>query len=234
MHRVMLKPRRPARQRSMRRRRIGLLGGSFNPAHSGHRHISIVALHRLGLHEVWWLVSPQNPLKTSADMAPLKTRLERAAEAARHPRIRATEIECRLRTRYTADTVQALIRRYPDCAFVWLMGADNLLQLPKWRRWQTIMQTVPVAVFPRAPYSLKALAGCAAQRFAKWRLREGAAGRIAQRAAPCWIFLHSQLHPASATAIRAALGPEGAAAWFESDRPNHHLPESTNSMRYGS
>jgi nicotinate-nucleotide adenylyltransferase len=218
MYRIMLKPRETPRRHSMRRRRIGLLGGSFNPAHAGHRHVSIVALHRLGLDEVWWLVSPQNPLKPSADMAPLTTRLLRAAAVADHPRIRVTDIERRLRTRYTADTLPALVRRYPDCAFVWLMGADNLLQLPEWRRWDTIMQSVPVAVFPRAPYSLRALAGHAATRFAARRLREEAAGSIALRPPPCWVFLHSQLHPAAATAIRAALASEGRAEWFDPDQ----------------
>jgi len=218
MYRIMLKPRRTPRPRTIRRRRIGLLGGSFNPAHAGHRHISIVALHRLGLDEVWWLVSPRNPLKASAGMAPLPIRLEQAAEVAAHPRIRVTDIERRLRTRYTADTLPALIRRYPDCAFVWLMGADNLLQFPAWRRWQSIMGTAPVAVFPRAPYSLRALAGRAATRFAKWRVREEAAASIALKPAPCWIFLQSQLHPASATAIRAALASDGHTDWYEAGR----------------
>ncbi len=226
MNRVMRKPCRTPRRRSMRRRRIGLLGGSFNPAHAGHRHISIVALHRLGLDEVWWLVSPQNPLKPATDMAPLADRMARAAEIAAHPRIRVSGIEQRLRTRYTADTIPALIRRYPDCAFVWLMGADNLLQFPAWRRWESIMRAVPVAVFPRSPSSLRALCGPVAHRFAAWRLAEEAAAGIALKPAPCWIFLHSQLHPASATAIRAALASEGRAGWFESGRLHHYLPEN--------
>ena len=214
MYRIMLKPRRALRRRTMRRRRVGLLGGSFNPAHPGHRHISVVALHRLGLDEVWWLVSPQNPLKDAGDMAPLAARLQRAKDVAVHPRIRVTDIETRLHTRYTADTLPALARRYPDCAFVWLMGADNLLQLPAWRRWPSIVRAVPIAVFPRAPYSFKALAGPAAVRFAKRRLREEAAACIASRAAPCWIFLHSQLHPASASAIRSALASAGRTGWY--------------------
>lgn len=224
MYRIMLKPRQAPRPRSMRRRRIGLLGGSFNPAHAGHRHISMVALHRLGLDEVWWLVSPQNPLKPTTNMAPLGDRLRRAAEIAGHPRIRVTDAETRLRTRYTADTLPALVRRHPDCAFVWLMGADNLVQLPAWRRWDTIMQCVPVAVFPRAPYSFQALAGRAATRFAAWRMREEAAASIAARPPPCWIFLNSQLHPAAATAIRAALASEGQSEWFE---PNHEAPRQS-------
>lgn len=224
MIRVMRKPRRTPRPRSIRRRRIGLLGGSFNPAHAGHRHISVVALHRLGLHEVWWLVSPQNPLKAATDMAPLAVRMARAADIAAHPRIRVTDIERRLRTRYTADTLTALIRRYPDCAFVWLMGADNLVQLPAWRRWTSIVKTVPIAVFPRAPYSLRALAGAAAQRFASYQLGEDAAPGLALKPPPCWIFLHSQLHPASATAIRTALALDGKAGWFESGGAQHHLP----------
>jgi len=211
MQRIMLKPRRLHPRRSAQRRRIGLLGGSFNPAHAGHRHISLVALHRLGLDEVWWLVSPQNPLKPSKGMAPLADRLAQATKTADHPHIRVSDIERRLRTRYTADTLPALVRSHPDCAFVWLMGADNLAQLPAWRRWDSIVRTVPIAVFPRAPYSLRALAGRAAQRFARARRREETAGGLVSMHAPCWIFLHSQLHPASATAIRAALATDGDA-----------------------
>lgn len=190
------------------RRRIGLLGGSFNPAHDGHRHISLIALHRLGLDEVWWLVSPQNPLKPTKGMASLARRMASAQAVARHPRIRVSDIEQRLGTRFTVDTVRALKRRYPDVAFVWLIGADNLSQMPAWKSWQTLFRLVPVAVFARPTYSLKALAGQAARRFAANRLPERQARRLAQHQPPAWVFLRIRLHPASATAIRAAAGNE--------------------------
>jgi nicotinate-nucleotide adenylyltransferase len=190
------------------RRRIGLLGGSFNPAHEGHRHISLLALQRLGLDEVWWLVSPQNPLKPAKGMATLAQRMASAREAARHPHIRVSDIERRLNTRYTVDTIRALKRRYPDVAFVWLIGADNLRQMPAWKSWQTLFRSVPVAVFARPTYSLKALAGQAAGRFASDRLPERQARCLAQRQPPAWVFLRIRLHSASATAIRAATASE--------------------------
>ncbi len=182
--------------------RIGLLGGSFNPAHEGHRHISLEALKRLGLDQVWWLVAPQNPLKPAAGMAPLARRLAGAEAAARHPRLRVTGIEARLGTRYTADTLAALKCAYPGARFVWLMGADNLVQIPRWRRWASIFQAVPVAVFARSPYSHRALAGKAARRFARRRLSAERAGAVADMAPPTWVFLPVRPHPASATEIR--------------------------------
>ncbi|MBF0335509.1 MAG: nicotinate-nicotinamide nucleotide adenylyltransferase, partial [Alphaproteobacteria bacterium] len=148
-----------------RRRRIGILGGSFNPAHDGHRHISLLALARLRLDEVWWLVSPQNPLKTVAGMAPFAQRLAGARRVARHPRIRVTGIEAALGTRFTADTLAVLRRRFPRARFVWLMGEDNLLQIPRWERWLSIFRGVPIAVFARGSFTLKVLGGRAARRF---------------------------------------------------------------------
>ncbi len=189
-------------------RRIGLLGGSFNPAHGGHLHISRLALQRLDLDEVWWLVSPQNPLKPAAGMAPFAERLRRAAAvAAADRRIRASDIEARLGTRYTADTLQALRRRFPQHRFVWLMGGDNLAQLPHWQRWQDIFRTVPIAVFDRPDTALTALAGKAAQRFAGARLPVRAARLLAAAPPPAWIFFHTKLDPRSATAIRAERQP---------------------------
>jgi len=185
---------------------IGILGGSFNPAHEGHRHISVKAMARLGLREVWWLVSPQNPLKPVRGMAPFDERLAAARAAAAHPRIRVTDIERRLGTRYTADTLHALRRRYPRLNFVWLMGADNLIQVPRWEQWTEIFTTVPVAILDRPSYSLRALAGKAAIRYRRYRLDESAAGGLAERKPPAWVFLHGKLHPASATQIRQAAG----------------------------
>jgi nicotinate-nucleotide adenylyltransferase len=183
-------------------RRIGLLGGSFNPAHAGHVHISRLALDRLGLDEVWWLVSPQNPLKPALGMAPLEARLAAARAIARDPRIRVTDVERRLATRYTVDTVLALRQAWPEARFVWLMGADILIQLPRWRRWKRLMRRVPVAVFARAPYSAKALAGRAAARFKAARKAPSRARRLAMLRPPAWTFLRIPLHPASASAIR--------------------------------
>ena len=186
------------------RRRIGLLGGSFNPAHPGHRHISVVALERLGLDEVWWLISPQNPLKPVAGMAPYAERVRSARAAARHPRIKVSEHETALGTRYTADTVKALKRRFPRLKFVWLMGADNLAQVEAWQNWPRIFTELSIAIFDRPSYSFRALAGKAASRFRKFRLRSRAARRLAAHRPPAWVFLHCRLHPASATAIRTA------------------------------
>ena len=184
--------------------RIGLLGGSFNPAHAGHRHISLHALKALKLDQVWWLVSPQNPLKPAADMGSLAERLAWARAAARHPRIRVTDIETGLGTRYTVDTLAGLTRRYPKTRFVWLMGADNLRQIPYWRDWTRIFQMVPIAVFGRSTYSLSALGGVAAQRFARRRVPDLRARGLADAKPPAWTFLRNPLHPASATAIRRA------------------------------
>jgi nicotinate-nucleotide adenylyltransferase len=187
-----------------RRRRIGLLGGSFNPAHGGHLHISLLALQRLDLDEVWWLVSPQNPLKPAQGMAPFAKRLAAAETLAKgHPRIKISAIEDGLGTIFTADTIAALQRRFPQTRFVWLMGGDNLTQLPRWRRWTEIVEAVPIAVFDRPRTALTALAGKAAQRYARARLPADAARRLAEIEPPAWTFFHARLDPRSATEIRA-------------------------------
>ncbi len=186
--------------------RVGLLGGSFNPAHGGHLHVSLLALRHLGLDQVWWLVSPQNPLKPAAGMAGYAERLAWAARVARHPRLRVSDIEAALGTRYTADTLAALARRFRDTRFVWLMGADNLAEMPAWRRWTRIFDTVPIAVFDRPTYCFKGMTGRAAQRFERWRLPAWAAKGLAEAPPPAWVFLHTRLHPASASAIRAGVG----------------------------
>jgi nicotinate (nicotinamide) nucleotide adenylyltransferase/ribosome silencing factor RsfS/YbeB/iojap len=189
----------------VRHRRIGLLGGSFNPAHRGHLHLSLNALQRLDLDEVWWLVSPQNPLKPVTGMAAFAARLDQARRVATgHNRIRVTDLENRLvGSRYTVDTLKALRHRFPRLRFVWLMGADNLVQIRHWDRWAEIFATVPVAVFDRPSWSLKALAGLAARRFARHRLAAGAARRLAETKPPAWAFFHTQLDPTSATRIRS-------------------------------
>lgn len=184
-------------------RRIGLLGGSFNPAHEGHRYISIQALKRLGLHEIWWMVSPQNPLKPRAGMAPFEDRVAAARQAAKHPRIRVTEVERRLGTVYTAETLRVLLPRFRSCRFVWLMGADNLRQIWEWKDWQRIFALVPVAIFARPSYSLDVLSGVAAKRFAAYRIRESRARNLVETAPPAWVFFHTRPHQGSATRIRA-------------------------------
>ena len=185
-------------------RRIGLLGGSFNPAHAGHLHISHAALEVLGLHALWWLVSPQNPLKPERGMAPFETRLEAARALVDDPRIEVSDMERGLDTRYTADTVAALIARYPSAAFVWVMGADNLAQIEHWKDWTAIFDALPIAVFDRPTYSDDALACQAAKRFAAYRLAPGRAGELAAQAPPAWVFIQGKLNSASATGIREA------------------------------
>ncbi len=186
------------------RRRIGLLGGSFNPAHNGHRYISLEAMKRLGLNEVWWLVSPQNPLKAEDGMAPLAARLESAQSMAHDRRIRVSTIESEQGTRYTADTLAALRRRYPATGFVWIMGADNLVQIPRWRAWTQIFHTMPIAVFARDSYDSKALSELASHRFHNARIRERAARSLVDAEPPAWVFLRIKHHPAAATDLRHA------------------------------
>ncbi len=187
-------------------RKIGLLGGSFNPAHDGHRHISLEALKRLGLDEVWWLVSPANPLKDPATLADYEERLRGAKAVAVHPRIKVLDIERKLGTRYTIDTVNALQRHNPGISFVWLMGADNLAGFHRWKRWREIAARVPVAVLDRAPYQHGALTGPFARTFARNRLRQEAASRLAACASPAWVYLFIRRHGASSTQMRKTLG----------------------------
>jgi nicotinate-nucleotide adenylyltransferase len=193
----------PATLASRGRRRIGLLGGSFNPAHRGHLHVSLEALKRLDLDEVWWLVAPQNPLKPVRGMAPFEERLASARKLARHPRIAVTDLEARLGTRYTADTLAELRRRFPNTRFVWLMGADNLAQIRHWGRWHEVFRLTAVAVFDRPTYCLRALAGLAAERFKRRRKPLGNARRLADMERPVWAFFRIRLDPSSATALRA-------------------------------
>ena len=190
-------------------RRIGLLGGSFNPAHEGHRHISLLALKRLGLHEVWWLVSPQNPLKPRAGMAAFNERLAAARAAAGDRRLRVSDIERRLGSCYSVDTVARLKRCFARHRLVWIVGADNLPTLAEWRRWPALFRAIPVAVIDRWPYSRYASVVKPAKRFARQRMAERRAPGLARSKPPAWLVIHGPLHPASATALRAASGVPG-------------------------
>lgn len=187
-------------------RKVGILGGSFNPAHEGHLHISRVALARLDLDQVWWMVSPQNPLKPVKGMGRLAERLAAARRLAADPRIRVTGIEETLGTRYTVDTLRALRVRFPRTRFVWIMGADNLIQIVRWKRWQSIFHIVPIAVFARPSYSLKALSDTAAQRFRHARLRQEQASVLVSQRPPAWAFVNMPQNAASATRIRKSRG----------------------------
>ena len=186
------------------RLRIGILGGSFNPAHEGHRHLAQVALQRLRLDQVWLLVSPGNPLKKADGMAPLADRLASARGIADGRRVVATAIEHQLGTRYTADTLRALRRLFPRVRFVWLMGADILAELPRWRRWTGIARAVPFAVVPRPGYNHRALAGQAARRLRRAWHKAREAPVLAQHGPPAWTFLPASQNAISATALRAA------------------------------
>lgn len=184
-----------------RRQTVGLLGGSFNPAHAGHLHISREAKRRLCIDHIWWLVSPQNPLKSSVDMAPLKARLLQSQTiAAPAPFIRVLAPEAEFGSNYSYDTVRRLQKLYPYIDFIWIMGADNLVEFHRWYRWSAFFTRLPIAVFDRAPYTLKAFSSKAALRFIKQyvapkhRLRFGAP--------PTWTFIRMKPHPASSTALR--------------------------------
>jgi nicotinate-nucleotide adenylyltransferase len=186
---------------------IGLLGGSFNPPHAAHRMISEVALKRLGLDKVWWIVSPGNPLKRRSDTAPLQERLVLCRAVARNPHILVTDFEADLATPYTAATLAFLKSRYPLVRFVWIMGADNLASFERWQRWREIFTMVPVVVVDRPGWRMKALASKAARAFAVARVPEREAHGLAKRPAPAWTFLTGPLSQVSSTALRARAKP---------------------------
>lgn len=187
--------------------RIGILGGSFNPAHDGHRHISRYALELLELDQVWWLVSPQNPLKSPEGMATIDDRYQSCRDLlGDDARIIPTDLEIDLATRITAETLPKIASLYPGCRFVWLMGADNLIQIARWTDWQKIFTTVPVAVFARPTYAAKALSSKAAREYAGARIEDRDAAGLAAMNAPAWVYLDIEQHPASATAIRTTRG----------------------------
>jgi nicotinate-nucleotide adenylyltransferase len=191
-----------------RGRTIGLYGGSFNPAHDGHRYIAAQALKRLNLDEVWFLVSPGNPLKPQAGMAPSDARFESLNQLIKHqPKMTASNLETRLGTLYTVDTVTALRYELPRTKFIWLMGADNLSQFDQWYRWETIAQSLPIAIFDRTGYAVDGFASVLARRYAKYR-------KLPQRfnatQIPSWTFMTIPRHDGSATELRNQHGED----WF--------------------
>jgi nicotinate-nucleotide adenylyltransferase len=180
--------------------KVGLLGGSFNPAHNGHREISLLALKRLQLDFVWWLVSPQNPLKSTEGLKPLDERLAQARVIAHHPRVKVTALERDLKTRYTIDSLRALKRRFPHIDFVWLMGADNLRQFHRWKQWRTITKQMPLCVIDRPTSSLTALSSPAAQALKQCRT---SSFKLMRSAPPAFVFLHGVKNKLSSTQLRA-------------------------------
>ena len=184
---------------------VGLYGGSFNPAHEGHAHVAETARKRLGLDRVIWLVSPQNPLKTSRDTAGLDRRLAGARRLARGRAMIVSDAESKIGTRYTIDTLRLLKARFPGVRFVWIMGADSLADFHRWRGWTQIMREVPVAVVSRPWISLKSRFSPAAKRFARARIPSRKAQLLPQTAPPRWVFLRGPLNFQSSTALRERL-----------------------------
>ena len=206
-------------------KRVGLLGGSFNPAHGGHRRISLFARKALGLDEVWWLVSPGNPLKPKKGMAPLEARLASAMAQARRAPIVPTAIERELGTRYTVDTLAALQNRYPKHEFVWLMGSDNLAQFHRWRDWRGIARMMAIAVIARPGYDAHALASPAMAWLRRYRVPAASFATRGRWSAPALVLLRFDPDPRSATAIRRA-EPDWAAQFAGKpvrDPLTHHL-----------
>ncbi|TLP59465.1 nicotinate-nucleotide adenylyltransferase [Parasedimentitalea maritima] len=181
---------------------VGLLGGSFDPAHMGHVQISRAALKHFGLDRVWWLVSPGNPLKRHQP-APLQKRMQAARQIMRHPRILISDAEAQLGTRYTAQTLRHLRRLYPGVRFVWLMGADNLAQFHRWKDWRDIMETVPIGVLARPGDRISARLSPAAQIYAHARLKGNSSHLLAHAQSPAWCFINVPMVDASSSAIRA-------------------------------
>ena len=185
---------------------IALLGGSFNPAHDGHVHISKQALMKVGVDEVWWLVSPQNPLKSSRHMASYAERFASASALTRsQPAIKVSDYEARAGTRYTIDTLRALQRAYPHYRFIWLMGADNLVQFHRWKHWRAIASLMPIAVFDRSPSQYSALRSQAASALHYAKIPESCARLLAHLPAPAWCYLHIPRSTLSSTQIRKNL-----------------------------
>ncbi|MBA3835684.1 MAG: nicotinate-nucleotide adenylyltransferase [Sphingomonas sp.] len=184
-------------------KRVGLLGGSFNPAHQGHRQLSLAAFDELGLDELWWLVSLGNPLKDGEEMAPFEARLASAQEVARGTSIHVSDFEQRSGTRFTLDTVRELMRAFPKHRFLWLMGADNIAEFHRWKDWRELAALVPIAVLPRPGYDEAARAARAMGWLSGFVRPQSQAKQWTEWSAPAILFLRLPTNPTSATAIRA-------------------------------
>ena len=189
---------------------IGLLGGSFNPPHAGHRLISELALRRLRLDRLWWLATPGNPLKSSARLEEMRDRIEAARRLTHDPRIAVTGFEAEIGSRYTYDAIVWLRRRASTVRFVWIMGADNLSQFHLWRHWREIADLAPILAIDRPGWTLRALASRAAHALAPFRLPECEAPRLASHAPPAFLFLHGPRSSLSSTALRRAANPRAS------------------------
>lgn len=186
--------------------RIGLYGGSFDPPHRGHRLVAEMALRRLRLDRIWWIVTPGNPLKDTRHLAATAERLAAARAIARHPGMAVSDLETRIGTVFTVDTLRYLVRRCPGIRFVWIMGADSLAGLHRWKGWREIAALMPIAVIDRPGHTLSAPNARAARRFAASRISETAAVQLADRVPPAWIYLHGPRSDLSSTRIRAEEG----------------------------
>jgi nicotinate-nucleotide adenylyltransferase len=185
--------------------RIGLFGGSFNPPHEAHRAASMLALKRLGLDRIWWLVTPGNPLKETSKLPPLEKRIAAARKVAASPLIEVTGLEAELGTHLSYDTVTRLRRRLPGVDFVFVVGADNLAQFHRWERWRELAKTVPIAIVDRPEFELSSLAAPAAVAFAKSRIADHAAQALANLRPPAWVFIRGLKSEMSSTALRKAV-----------------------------
>lgn len=188
---------------------VGLFGGSFNPPHKGHALVAEIALRRLKLDQLWWIVTPGNPLKSSHELTPLSERLNRSEAIAKDPRIKVTAFEAHHNVRYTADTLALIKARNPGVDFVWIMGADNLRDFHHWQRWREIALTFPIAVVDRPGSTLSFLSSVVAKTFDYARIDEADAPRLVRMKAPAWTFIHGPRSSLSSTAIRngSKVGP---------------------------